>query len=99
MILPERVSRTGLVFSALYLFVAITILALTSDCRGESCVIQLFVTFPWCLLFLRPDSSAMFLVTAVALNAIILYLIGYRIGKLVKRIAGRFGSSRKTYNM
>lgn len=95
MVLPERVSRTGLVLSALYLFVAITILALTSDCRGESCVIQLFVTFPWCLFFLRPDSSAMFLVVAVALNATIFYMIGYRIGKLGKRIAGRLRGERK----
>lgn len=93
--LPERVSHTGLVLSALYLLISVTILALTSDCRGESCVIQLFVTFPWCLIFLRPDSTAMFFVVAVALNAAILYFIGYKIGKLGKKIAARFGSGGK----
>ena len=95
MILPERVSRTGLVLSALYLFIAITVLALTSDCRGEGCVIQLFVTFPWFFLFLDSRSTMMFPVVAVTLNAIVWYLIGYKIGKLGRKIAGRFRGERK----
>jgi len=66
-------------------------LVLSSDCRGEGCAVQLFVTFPWFFLFLRSSSTIMLFVVSVSLNAILWYLLGSAIGRLGKWIVSRLG--------
>ncbi|HNV46092.1 MAG TPA: hypothetical protein PKJ16_03550 [Spirochaetota bacterium] len=91
MTISRRVSYTGLALSGLYVFIATVALVLSSDCRGEGCAVQLFVTFPWFFLFLRSSSTIMLFVVSVSLNAILWYLLGSAIGRLGKWIVSRLG--------
>ncbi len=93
--LSEKISYTGLVLAIIYLITATLLLILSSDCRGEGCVVQLLVTFPWFFLFLSSSSTALYYITSLTLNAILWYLIGYFLGKLGKRTAAFFTAGKR----
>mgnify|MGYP000959020718 CR=1 FL=1 len=85
----KKLSATGLILAALYLVFAIVILLLSSNCRGEGCVMILFVTFPWFFLFLNSSGGAAFYIISLSLNAVLFYLLGRGCGKLAARLFRR----------
>ncbi len=82
----SKLSIPGVILALLYLAVSIGIIVLSSDCRGEGCIIHLFITFPWFFIFLGGGNNALMFTVSLSLNAAIWYGIGLGLEKLARKL-------------
>ncbi len=81
-----KISIPGAVLAVLYLAISIGIIILSSDCRGEGCIIHLFITFPWFVIFLGGGSNVLMFTVSLSLNGAIWYCIGFGLEKLGRKL-------------